>query len=246
MIYWIKSQEARGYSPQQIYNSLIQQGYNPNEVNDAIRIASQPSLSANQYTEAIKKPISLIPFIIIGIVVIALIGGGVLYLTTHNNKETSKPNNNSLNKAVLKNTTAPLILPPAPIPELTEVKLDINCDAFPDKLDSCTKYKCQFIHPFTGQPMVKEIFGLINGKCDYFEQMPNNGSMECNYTESMRKAAAQYYRDVAGAKSAGMEAHVDFGSNKTETKYTIDGKEVSNPLQEAMTDGQCVISGYES
>ena len=43
IVNWIKQQESQGYSPQQLYDSLIQQGYNPNEVNEAIRIASQSS-----------------------------------------------------------------------------------------------------------------------------------------------------------------------------------------------------------
>ena len=77
-----------------------------------------------------------------------------------------------------------------------EVTLDANCDIFPDKLETCAKYKCQFNHPFTGETMEKEILGVIDGKCNYVEQMPNNGKMECKYTESMRKAAAKYYADV--------------------------------------------------
>ena len=43
LIDWIKSEEAQGYTPQQLYNSLIQQGYTSNEANEAIIIASQPS-----------------------------------------------------------------------------------------------------------------------------------------------------------------------------------------------------------
>lgn len=126
-----------------------------------------------------------------------------------------------------------------------EVSLDANCDAFPEKLYSCTKYKCQFIHPMTGETMEREILGIIDGKCNYVEQMPNNGLMECKYTESMRKAAAKYYKDVAAAESSGTSVKADLGSGEVETKYTIDGKEVANPLQEAISNGQCIISGYE-
>lgn len=126
--------------------------------------------------------------------------------------------------------------------EPIEIELDENCDAFPDNLDSCTRYKCEFLHIFTGEPMVKEIFGIVDGKCNYVEEMPNNGKMECNYSESMRKAVAQYYRDVAAAESVGTEIQV--GEEETKTTYTIDGIEVENPLQEAIDNGQCVISGY--
>lgn len=122
--------------------------------------------------------------------------------------------------------------------------VDAGCDAFPDKLGNCTAYKCRFTHPFTKEPMVKEISGLVDGKCDYVEEMPNDGKMECSYSESARTAVAQYHRDVATAESAGTEVNVDLGSGEVKTTYTIDGKEVENPLQEAMDNGQCVISGY--
>lgn len=126
--------------------------------------------------------------------------------------------------------------------EPAEAELDSNCDALPDKLETCEIYKCQFIHPFTGEDMVKEIKGIEDGKCVYIEEMPNDGQMECGYTESMRNAVAQYYRDVAEAESVGTS--VTIGSD-SEVTYTIDGKEVENPLQEAMNTGQCIISGYD-
>jgi hypothetical protein len=119
-----------------------------------------------------------------------------------------------------------------------------NCNAFPDKLSACVKYKCQFVHSLTRKTMLKEIAGIVNSKCKYVEQMPNNGKMECNYTESQRKAAAQYYRDLAAAKTTGTEIVIDLGSEEQKTTYTIDGKEVENPMQ-AFTDNKiCVVSGY--
>ena len=119
-----------------------------------------------------------------------------------------------------------------------------GCDAFPDKLDLCESFLCEFEHPFTGEIMEKKIIGLVSDKCQYTEEMPNNGRMNCEYSESLRKAIAQYHRDLAIAESAGTSIEADLGSGDTETTYTIDGKEVENPLQEAMDTGQCVISGY--
>lgn len=119
-----------------------------------------------------------------------------------------------------------------------------NCNTFPDKLDSCLPYKCQFQHQLTGQTLIKEITGLNGDKCSYSEQMPNNGNMECQYTENMRKAVAQYYKNMASAESVGTSVNINLGSGEQKTKYTIDGKEVENPLQEAMDTGQCVVSGY--
>ena len=74
--------------------------------------------------------------------------------------------------------------------------------------------------------------------------MPNNSRMDWEYSESLRKAVTQYYRDVAAAESAGTSVKADLGSGKTETTSMIDGQEVENPLQEAMDSGACTISGY--
>jgi len=115
---------------------------------------------------------------------------------------------------------------------------------FTDKLSSCTAYKTTFKHPFTGDMLEKEILGIVNGKCDYVEQMPNGGKLECKYTESERKAVAQYYKDVATAESVGTSVNANLGSGEQKTTYTINGKVVENPLQEAMSSGGCVISGY--
>lgn len=141
-------------------------------------------------------------------------------------------------------TTLPPTPPKPKVEEPKEVAVAANCDAFPDKLSSCTKYKCQFVHPFTGESMEKEITGIVGGKCNYVEQMPNNGKMECNYTASQRTVVAQYYKDVAAAESSGTNMNLDLGSGEQKTTYTIDGKEVENPLQTFMTDGTCVISEY--
>jgi hypothetical protein len=41
LIDYIKSNEAQGYNPQQLRNALLQQGYQQNEVDEAIRLANQ-------------------------------------------------------------------------------------------------------------------------------------------------------------------------------------------------------------
>ncbi len=115
---------------------------------------------------------------------------------------------------------------------------------FADNLSFCTKHKTTFIHPVTGETMEKEILGIIGGRCNYVEQMPNGGKMECKYSESERIAVAQYYRDLATAESWGTGLNVNLGDGKPKTTYTINGKVVDNPLQEVMNSGACVISGY--
>jgi hypothetical protein len=218
----------------------VQQGYNPNEINEIISLASgNPTLN---HSPKEGKPTNYLPIILIIILIVAAIGGGIFFLMTKN-KDTSSLNesvkgNNDGSKSTNVNTQIKAT-------QSSELKLELNCDSFPDKLLTCTKYKCQFLHPFTGENMTKEILGIINRECNYVEQMPNNGKMECNYTESVRKAVAQYYKDAAKAESVGTSVQADLGSGDTQTTYTIDGKQVENPLQEAMTNGQCVISGYE-
>lgn len=244
LIDWIKSEEAQGYTPQQLYNSLTQQGYNPNDVNEAINIASRQNQQINQSSETIKK-LNLLHIIIIGVVVIGLIGGGIFLFTSQDDNADSDTEVSSNDLLTDKETEreSEQLVEEVQENEPSETELS-GCGAFPDKLDACEPFSCEFQHPFTGEMMEKEVIGLVNGKCQYTEEMPNNGRMDCEYTESMRKAAAQYYRDVAAAESVGTSVNADLGSGDVETTYTIDGKEVENPLQEAMTNGQCTISGY--
>jgi len=120
--------------------------------------------------------------------------------------------------------------------------LSASCDDFSDHLELCTPYKCQFAHPFTGETMVKAVVGEEAGDCIYAEEMPNGGQMDCRYNPELRTAIAQYYRDVATAKTTGIDIQVT--EDRIRATYMIDGKDVENPLQAAMTTGQCVISGY--
>ena len=74
---------------------------------------------------------------------------------------------------------------------------NIDPETFAGKLNSCTPYQSQFEHPFTDEMMERKILGMVNGKCSYIESMPNNGKMECNYTDDQRTAAARYYNNMA-------------------------------------------------
>ena len=130
--------------------------------------------------------------------------------------------------------------------DIDETGQILSCDAFPDKLDLCESFSCKFEHMFTGEVMEKKIIGLVDGKCQYTEEMPNGGEMNCKYSEDTRKAVAQYYRDIALAESAGTNIEADLSDGDVKTTYTIDGKEVENPLQEAMDNGQCVILEHKS
>lgn len=49
---------------------------------------------------------------------------------------------------------------------------------------------------------------------------------------------------MATAESVGTRVDANLGNGKQKTTYTINGKVVDNPFQEAMNSGVCVISGY--
>lgn len=99
-------------------------------------------------------------------------------------------------------------------------KLPGGCTELPAKLEACEAYTCDFKHPITGEMMTRKIIGLENDKCQYTEEMPNGGNMTCNFTEPSRMAVAQLHKE---ADSTDSEA---------------------NPLAEAISNGECVISGY--
>jgi hypothetical protein len=117
-------------------------------------------------------------------------------------------------------------------------------DLFSNNLASCKAYKTNFVHPFTGETMNKEIFGIVDGKCKYIEQMPNGGQMECKYTESERVAIAKYYLDIAKESSTKIKISFGLTQGSVKSTYTVNGKEVSNPLQEALNNGACMVSGH--
>ncbi|MBU1855262.1 MAG: hypothetical protein KKF89_06055 [Nanoarchaeota archaeon] len=73
-----------------MYNSLIRQGYNPNEINEAMKIASQPISQINHSAEQIKNSFNLLPIILISIVIIGIIGGGIIFFMSQNNETNSE------------------------------------------------------------------------------------------------------------------------------------------------------------
>lgn len=116
--------------------------------------------------------------------------------------------------------------------------------SFAEKLKSCTAYKITFKHPITGEDLEKEIRGIVEGKCLYVEQMPNNGRMECRYTVEERLVAARYYIDMANAETAKTDVEFDLETGKQRSTYKIDGNNVDNPLESFMNSGVCKVLGY--
>ena len=125
------------------------------------------------------------------------------------------------------------------IPETAAAETDENSDVssagLPGNLENCTAYSEEFVHPFSGEELTREVVGLnADGLCEYKEEMPDDGLMTCAYSEETREVIAQYYADQASySQFAGV----------TRT-YTLNGKSVENPLNEAMNNGDCTVSGY--
>lgn len=112
-----------------------------------------------------------------------------------------------------------------------------------DNLETCSAFTQEFEHPFTGDTFERNITETSETECTFTEGMPNGLLMTCTFSEESRKSAASYYRDLAAADSFGTETSQSLGEDDEQsTSYTIDGKEVDNPLQESMENGTCVIS----
>ena len=126
-------------------------------------------------------------------------------------------------------------IPETAATEETDENPDVSSSGLPGNLEKCTAYSEEFVHPFSGEELTRKVVGLnADGLCEYKEEMPGDGLMTCTYSEKTRKVIAQYYKDQALSSSfAG-----------TNTMYVLNGKSVKNPLDEAMKNGDCIISGY--
>src|SRR3989344_764110 len=242
MLDYIKQQMQQGVSREQIKSSLMTNGWQAQNIEEGFNNINTPNMSG-AYSAVPVATSSSGWKIIVGIVIgVAVLGGGA-YLasqTIFKSEETPKISNEVLDQPPTETAT-----PQQPSEQSTPQTQPQNSEiVFADKLSSCTKYKITFKHPLTGNMLEKEILGVIGGKCNYVEQMPNGGKMERKYSESERVVVAQYYKDVASAESVGTSFSADLGSGEQKATYTINGKVVDNPLQEAMTSGACVISGY--
>ena len=112
------------------------------------------------------------------------------------------------------------------------------------KLEKCEKFSCGFTHPFTNTKMTKQIVGLENGKCKTTEEMPNKGMMTCHFNERQRQEVAAYLKKTAKAETIETKTNINIAGGKAKQVEKQDGTAVKNPLNEAMQDGACVVSGY--
>jgi len=201
---------------------------------DQVRVQQkQTSLNHGDLKSARQKGM-----LVVSLAILALILVGYFFVRNY-----SARNDGAIEQALVNNDTNAEPKRSGFTPDSSEAQ----CADFPDYLTTCTQYSCTFIHPLTGDELVKRIDGQDSkGACLYYEQLPNGGQMDCVYTEGMRIASAEYYRDIMAAESFGTEVQGSLSPNGSEytATYTIDGLEVANPLQEALINGQCIVSGY--
>jgi len=225
MLDYIRQQLQQGVSREQIKGSLMTNGWQAQDIEEGFSAANAP-VGPRQYSPIPSNPSKKMWKILAGILIAAVVLGAGAYF---------------VNQTLLKSKEASKITKEVSDQSPIDTPAEI---VFADKLSSCSKYKTTFKHPFTGEILQKEILGVINGKCNHVEQLPNSGKMECKYTESERKAVAQYYKDAAAAESVDTSVSADLVSGKQDKTYSINDKVVDNPIQEALNSVICVISGY--
>jgi hypothetical protein len=108
-----------------------------------------------------------------------------------------------------------------------------------DKLRACEPMTCNFDHMMTGDSMQREIVGMVGGKCQYKKETPGGGELICNYDENLRKRAADYYWKMINADNVSSSTSSD--GESIESKTTIDGEVVDDPLNEALESGACEV-----
>ncbi len=114
-----------------------------------------------------------------------------------------------------------------------------SCGLFISKLQNCAKFTCEFLHPYTNEPMVRRLSGFINDKCRYSEQMPDNQLMNCDYTPDYLAAVFEQHTDLLAFER--MVTSVTFGEEHLDKTYTVGAETLTNPAQQAFDKGQCTI-----
>lgn len=182
---FIKQQMQPGISREQIKSSLMANGWQAQDIEEGFNSLNLPA-SPQQYSATSANSPAKVWKILAGVLVgVAILGGGAYFASKTFLKSEAPP---KISNEVTNKLPTEIVAPTEqPAQQTKPQNLEI---VFADKLSSCTKYKTTFKHPFTGETLEKEILGIVSGKCDYVEQMPNGGKMECKYSESERMAVA--------------------------------------------------------
>jgi hypothetical protein len=250
LIGWVKKCKEKGFNPAQIRNYLLQNNYSLEEANKILEFSNQKNKNSSKTNSKknTKKHIFIIILIIFLVLMILFFGFRYLVISKFNqtlnlnnsltSQNSSENNlyNNGINNTNVNNESEETL-------NSSQSNNDSFCLEYPDKLENCEIYACEYEHPLTGELMTKEILGIIDGNCKTVETMPNNGTLTCELNEEFRLAISKYYKDLLNASNQSVSVQSNLGGNE-EITYTLNGEEVINPSQEAMNQGHCVISGY--
>jgi hypothetical protein len=114
-----------------------------------------------------------------------------------------------------------------------ELQSESNCDNLPEKLKTCEQFSCQVTSPLATKTHTVE--GMQDGRCVYSEEIPNFLDVQCNLTRDYQDAIAQYYSNE-------LLRYNDPNSDQLKETFTIKGKEVRNPLESSLVDGDCLLA----
>ncbi len=108
---------------------------------------------------------------------------------------------------------------------------------------NCTDYEEPFEHPFTGDSLTRRVVGPVDDACRVEEDVPGNMLMRCNFSNDRLPAVADFYAHPETLQNAKVRSSTRFvdGEPVITTIYTIDGKEVSHPINEALAAGECAV-----
>ncbi len=111
-----------------------------------------------------------------------------------------------------------------------------------DHIRECSEIMQEFIHPWTGNKLMRAITGMENGTCHYIVQLPQGGKMECRFPPNRLDDIAYYFENSTRFEKAQIKISTTLvdGKEVTKTRYFIDGEEVINPMQESLDNGECV------
>ena len=114
-----------------------------------------------------------------------------------------------------------------------------NCVNLSKNLESCSAYKCMYVYEKDGRELIGEVIGLVADNCHYKEQTRNLGmNLDCIFSSSTRKAVADFYTDLKLYDPENKTGEPIMSDVKI---YSVDGKNVSDPMIEALLNGECQI-----
>lgn len=97
LVDWIINEGSQGYSSQELYEALVKQGYNPDEVKDAIMLATSSKTSTDKELKSSQKHKRIISILIVLVLAIGLLlYGGFLLLKESKEQERIETANEEL------------------------------------------------------------------------------------------------------------------------------------------------------